>query len=123
MTKRELMKRIENEKTKSAWKKGVKNYALDLVDGLELDELPETWEELKALLLNGADGWLQYSWGGCALIYDADIAKALCTPSELKKTRNGERKPNSGEEWLDVQGRALFQASRLIHSCYRFAEM
>jgi hypothetical protein len=42
MTKRELMKRIENEKTKSAWKKGVKNYALDLVDGLELDELPET---------------------------------------------------------------------------------
>lgn len=123
MMKKELIERIENIKARSAWKKGVKNYAIDLVDGLEVDEIPETWEELKELLLNGADGWLQYSWGGCALIYDVDIAKALCTPSELKKSNNGERKPNSSEEWLDVQARALFQASKMIHSCYSFVEV
>lgn len=44
MMKKELMEKIENVKANSAWKKGVKNYAVDLVDGLEIDELPETWE-------------------------------------------------------------------------------
>jgi hypothetical protein len=43
-----------------------------------------------------------------------DIAERLCTPSELKKTRHGDRKPNSREEWLDVQARALYQASNRI---------
>lgn len=69
---------------------------------------------LRDALLNGAGDWSQYSWGGCALIYDQEIAKALCNPTELKKTRNGERRPNSREEWLDVQARALGQAARLI---------
>jgi hypothetical protein len=32
----------------------------------------------------------------------------------LKKTRNGEKKPNGNEEWLDVQARALFQAAQRI---------
>lgn len=65
-------------------------------------------------LLNGADDWNAYSWGGCALCYDGDIAERLCSPSELKKTRNGERRPNSREEWLDVQARALYQAARRV---------
>lgn len=52
--------------------------------------------------------------GGCYLIYNSDIAKMFCTPSELKKTHNGERKPNKNEEWLDVQARALNQAARMI---------
>ena len=69
---------------------------------------------MKAQLLNGASDWSQYSWGGCSLIYDGDIAERLCTPSELKKTRNGERRPNSREDWLDVQARALYQASNSI---------
>lgn len=42
MMKKELIERIENIKARSAWKKGVKNYAIDLVDGLEVDEIPET---------------------------------------------------------------------------------
>jgi hypothetical protein len=65
-------------------------------------------------LLNGADNWNESSWGGCYEIYNSDIAERLCTPSELKKTRQGERRPNSREEWLDVQARALHQAERLI---------
>ena len=119
MMKKELMEKIENVKANSAWKEGVKNYAVDLVDGLEIDELPETWEELKALLLNGAENWNQYSWGGCALIYDCDIAELLCSPSELKRKKYGELKPNSREEWLDVQARALAQAAACIRSCFK----
>ena len=70
-------------------------------------------------MLNGAQDWEQYSWGGSALIYDGDIAERLCCPSELKKTRNGERRPNSREEWLDVQARALYQASSRVVNAYR----
>lgn len=48
------------------------------------------------------------------MIYDSDIAERLCNPSELKKTRNGERRPNGREEWLDTQARALFQAANRV---------
>ena len=71
-------------------------------------------KELDRAMLNGASDWAQYSWGGCSFIYDDDIAAALCTPSELKKTDNGRRRPNNHEQWLDVQARALYQAAELI---------
>ena len=66
------------------------------------------------MLLNGADSWGQYSWGGCSLIYNGDIAERLCSPSEFKKCREGERRPNAREEWLDTQARALYQACNRI---------
>lgn len=105
---------------RSAWGRGVTAYALELLDSIEkavkggwlpLDEL-ETAEGRKAAMLNGASDWAQYSWGGCSLIYNSDIAERLCTPSELKRTRGGEWRPNSNEEWLDTQARALRQASK-----------
>ena len=71
--------------------------------------------------LNGARNWSDYSWGGSAFVYDRDIAAALCTPSELRRTRNGERRPNSREEWLDVQARALHQAFRRMYGAIRAA--
>lgn len=114
MKKTELLNAIENMKARSAWDRGVKEYAYELVEGLEVEEIPKDSQELKSLLLNGADTWKQYSWGGSALIYDCDIAKRLCTPSELKKVKGGERKPNRREEWLDVQARALLQAANRI---------
>lgn len=114
-----LYQSIESEKQRSAWDNGVTQYALEMVEQLseqinggyfeELD-LTES-KKVRAALLNGAANWSQYSWGGYSLIYDSDIAERLCCPSELKKTRNGERRPNSREEWLDVQARALFQAA------------
>ena len=116
----EIKKNLESRKDRSAWNKGVTVYALELLDEAaeQIDYTgkdPETRAELKAIVLNGASDWSQYSWSGSSLIYDYEIAERLCCPSELKKTRGGERKPNSREEWLDVQARALFQAyNRLL---------
>ena len=117
----EIRQEIENKKTRSAWDKGVKEYALELLEDMEnerklaketdMSVYPAT---LKVELLNGAMNWKQYSWGGCSLVYDMQIAKRLCSPSELKKTNGGERRPNSRDEWLDVQARALNQAANMI---------
>ena len=121
----EVRKELKARKDRSAWDKGVTIYALELLDDLEESRRFNNADmyihplELKAELLNGADSWDAYSWGGSALIYDCDIAERLCTPSELKRTRNGERRPNSREEWLDAQARALHQAARRIQNAAR----
>ena len=124
MTINDIRQNIENNKlrNRSAWDRGVKLYAYDLLDQLQeaqdggyfdLSRILEP-RYLRTALLNGAPSWDEYSWGGSALIYNGDIAERLCTPSELKKTRNGERRPNSREEWLDTQARALRQAANRI---------
>ena len=113
-TVKELRTAIENEKARSAWDKGKKLYALELLDELNDDTEICGSKEDEKMLLNGAETWDQYSYGGCALIYDCDIAERLCSPSEFKKTREGERNPNSRETWLDCQARALFQACNMI---------
>lgn len=123
LTIKAIREALEATKTRSAWKRGVKVYALEMLDGLEeaIDggyfdrEDLEAHNMVKRALLNGADNWDQYSRGGCALIYNWEIAERLCNPSELKKTRDGERRPNSREDWLDVQARALYQAARMIY--------
>lgn len=104
---------IEEKRIRSAWDRAVKEYALELLEDVTDDDTANE-RMLKKALLNGAVDWKQYSWGGCSLIYDAEIAARCCTPSELKRTHNGERRPNKGEEWLDVQARALYQAAVLI---------
>ena len=116
-TLKKLYKEIEKQKTRSKWEDGVKLYALDLLEDLYYIEKSETFKSdgIKTLLLNGAIDWESYSWGGSSLIYDRDICERLATPSEQKKTRNGERRPNKNEEWLDTQARALYQASDLIY--------
>lgn len=113
MKKIELLQRLESVKARSAWRKGVVNYAIDLLDGLDTDVEFE-YRTVEEDLLNGASNWHEYSWGGCSYIYDEDIANALCTPSELKRTDNGRKSPNAHEQWLDVQARALAQACELI---------
>lgn len=111
-TNTELTALITAMPARSAWRRGVRAYALEMVESAE-SELA-TVADLKKELLNGAANWREYSYGGCALIYDADIAELLCSPSEYRKTRQGERAPNPRETWLDVQGRALGQAATLI---------
>ena len=110
-----LYQSIESEKQRSAWDKGVTKYALELVEQLGEQINGGYFEELDLTEFKKVRAALsQYSWGGCSLIYDSDIAERLCNPSELKKTRNGERRPNSREEWLDTQARALFQAANRV---------
>jgi hypothetical protein len=121
----EVRKELESRVDRSAWGRGVNVYALELLEKLEENRRFNNADEhlrpleIKSDLLNGAKDWSEYSWGGCSLIYDSNIAERLCTPSELKKTRNGERNPNSRESWLDVQARALYQACRRICSLAR----
>ena len=121
---------LEQRKDRSAWNRGVTAYAVDMLqqiadyykDGYISPDDLATWATAEAVALNGARDWSEYSWGGSALVYDGDIAAALCTPSELKRTRNGERRPNSREEWLDTQARALFQAANRVYKALRDAQ-
>ena len=106
-TKNEIKNAIEATTPRSAWSKAVKSYALELLDGLD-------GEYRAVALLNGAESWRAYSFGGCSLIYDAEIAERVCSPSELKRKRGGELAPNARESWLDCQARCLSQAARLI---------
>ena len=94
---------------RSAWSRGVKTYALEMLEGLEADQTPT-----RENLLNGAENWQQYSEGGCTLVYAEDIAARLAPPSQIAKKQGGMLPPNRAETWLDCQARALAQAARLI---------
>lgn len=120
MKKELIIRELENMKklfARSAWDKGVYDYAFDILEPLG-DEL----EDVNAdTLMNGTNTWTAYSYGGCALICDDDIAKRMCTPSEFKRyLRAGEKSKYSDPDyWLgDVQTRALFQAMAKIRRAY-----
>lgn len=122
MTINKLKQAIASEKPRSAWGLGVKVYAEELAEDLAeairggyftAEKLTDR-TALKTQMLNGAASWSEYSWGGCSLVYDGDIAQRLCTPSEYARSAYGRRRPNSKEEWLDVQARALNQAAKMI---------
>ena len=102
------------DQQKSAWKKGVYTYARELAE----EAAEHTWSKrpktIEEALLNGASSWAEYSYGGCSLIYDADIAERLCSPSELRRSLDGKRNPNRREGWLDVQARALTHAASIL---------
>ena len=112
-----IFERVAHLNPRSAWNRGVMRYALELINSIEVGE-----EITEKNLLNGAENWKEYSYGGCSLIYDVDICRRLCSPSEIKKTKDGERRPNKQETWLDVQARALYQAARLILKIKREVE-
>jgi hypothetical protein len=113
----ELSALITAMPARSAWRRGVKAYALEMVESAECEIA--TVADLKNELLIGAANWREYSYSGFALIYDSEIAELLCAPSEYRRTRQGERAPNARESWLDVQARALGQAATLIASALK----
>ena len=119
VTKQQLLEAVSAHKAgRSAWSRGVHAYAVELVEALEssVDLSNETM--LRKALLNGAGDWRQYSEGGCSLVYDADIAERVCSASELRRCKGGERQPNSRENWIECQARALSQASALVRRAY-----
>ena len=133
----EVLTALKNQKpARSRWDRAVMEDAeemlLEAIDNLRdtPEEAPRDLTQLTAELLNvsvrtlrdwGGDNGHngirdlcqcahESSWGGSHLCYDYDIARHYCTPSELKRTRDGERRPNARDEWLDVQARAIYQA-------------
>lgn len=111
MKNKALYEAIENYKPISAWKKGLKVFALKIVESAEKYI---TIDNIKDVILNGAESYHEASMGGNFLIYNEDIAKRFCSQSELKRTKNGEKEPNARESWLDLQARAAFQVELLI---------
>ena len=121
--KQKLLEAVAAHKAgRSAWSRGVKAYAVELVE--YLDDSADLANEvmLAKALLNGASSWAQYSEGGCALCYNADIAERLCPPSELKRNKWGMLPPNGRETWLEVQARALWQAHKIVEKAWRKRE-
>lgn len=122
-TKKQLLEAVAAVKyDRSAWDRGVKAYAVELVEGLEDSADLSDEVMLQKELLNGAQSWSQYSEGGCALCYNADIAERLCHPSAVKRTKWGMLPPNCRETWLDVQARALWQAHKVVETEWRKIE-
>lgn len=70
--------------------------------------------------MNGAENWLQYSEGGCALIWTEEIAGRYSPPSEIRHLASGEIAPthydrsHGTESWLELQARGLRDAFKLI---------
>lgn len=109
MKAKEIIKKLESLKIpRSTWKKGVLYYALFIMDKFE----SETEIESEKDLLNGADNWRHASYSGCFYVSDEFIMLTLYNKSKSQMTR----KPKGNETWLDVQARALSQASQLILS-------
>lgn len=108
------MTAMTTKKNTSAWSRGVRKYAEELLEDARENGIEgrPTAEQL----LNGAQNWREYSYGGCSLIYNQDICARLATPSEQRAKQNGKLAPNKNENWLDVQARALRQACALILS-------
>lgn len=113
------VKEINKKRSRSHWGRGVTLYVYELLDNIE--QTKERADNLKILqrqMLCGATSWVEYSEGACSLIYDGDICERLATPSEQKRKRNGKLQPNSRESWLEVQARALNQASNRIKRAF-----
>ena len=103
-----IRNKLSKENPRSKWGRAVIAYANELLDHLE-DQIAfygPSLEINEKTLLNGAENWKAYSEGGNSLIWNADIAERVCTPSELKRCKRA--------DWMEIQGRALFQASKLI---------
>ena len=112
---------IENESCRSHWERAVRDYALEMIDQCDRTDITS----YKQLLNHGdAKNMKDYaiaralSEGGCFEIYDSDIAKRLCTPSELKRVlrKDGTVRDLPRESWLDVQTSAVNQAIFLLRS-------
>ena len=116
MTRDELLQALDElPRGRSAWSRGVRQYAYEMVEDLDHDTVL-TRDTARRVVLNGASDARAYSYGGCTLIYDSSIAERVCTPSQLRRARGGDLLPNREESWLDVQTRAIRQALTVICS-------
>lgn len=117
----------ETERKRGQWNKATAYYADFLLDSyIEICKwYADQNEAIPALsldtVLNGASGWHQYSYGGCALVYNGDIAKVVFTPAQFAKWEQGRKV--TAEPLLDIQARALAAGWRVLKSAQRYADM
>ena len=123
MKKQDLLKKIENYafRFESTYDRACRKYAYEIVSLLEDEQVDNLkWERYKAFdvsLLNGASDVFEYSYGGCSLISDFEIASRILTPSAFKrKQRDGYILPPArSRNWFDVQGDAIYRACCIIN--------
>lgn len=108
---------VSSSSARSAWSRGVRAYALDLIDNIEdmsnynINNYGEYLAISEEVALNGASDWFNYAAGGCGLVYSHAIASRLMTAGELRRYEAGKL---SDLDLIACEGRALFQAWRLI---------
>lgn len=95
--------------------KAILDDAIDLLDNLkETSYQINTMKDVRKSLLNGARDWNQYSYGGCALIYDGDIADHYLSEdkkNDFKFKRGPEKGCLNGIKLLDFQATCLREAN------------
>jgi hypothetical protein len=108
---------INRIKCRSAWNKGIKIYAVMLLENLKENGYKgrdiTSPAILRKSLLNGAADWETFSRGGCALAYNGAIVKTLCTPEIIERYNSGKLNIST-DEVFDCQRQALTQAEKLI---------
>ena len=115
----EIRRDILNRRSRSEWAKGVKEYALELLEEAYftvdmVGKNVESVDDLRSAVLHGLEDFKAYSYSGRSLVYSCQIAERLCTSRQIAKYECGLYKYNFKEEWLDVQARALVQAFELL---------
>lgn len=127
-----LMKKLEAQKARSKWQKGVKTLAFMLIEGYMCNSTGDSTEENTDIY--NAFEWLDYpvdddlykrfrnkndarfyackqSVEGCQFLCATDdICQLLCTDSELKKTPQKCR-----DNCIEFETRAVYQACLLIN--------
>ena len=100
---------------RSQWERGVEFYSHFLAEELNDDYLPEEIEieDIFSILLNGAENWHQFAWGGCGLVYNESIANNLLTPSQRKRITQEDK--YRGYHLLDLETEALKQAAARVY--------
>ena len=94
---------------RSDWSRGVasliRDYAEEVLSEHDGEELNA--QEFYKIWNCGADTLRDAVYGGSYDVWNYDIAKRLCTPSALKKSNEGMRRPNRREEWIDIEYSAI----------------
>lgn len=106
MTTTDLLKKVRQVeyKTSTLWHRGVRRYAIELMESLINRGITDvTKDNLEELLLNGTEHWLEYSKTQ-ALQSDELIAERLFPKPKRRMNFN----------WFVVQASALHQAYLLL---------
>lgn len=115
----ELRDELYATPAETVWRSGVRSYAVELFTdvaearGLNIfDDV--TVEITETELLNGADNWLHFSKGGCALVFNEDICRRLYGNKTHEKFFKSKNTSQNQPDWIELQAKALESAAKLV---------